>query len=144
MPYLTSDLLTNDELMELRECPRSLLILGGGYIALELGQMFRRFGAEVTIIDRSGQLLAHGYEPETGQVIGAIFEEEGIHIVTDASIQAVSQQGNEVVATVSIAGTTKELRAEKLLIATGRRPNTDNISLEKAGVKIGKAGANRR
>ena len=62
MPYLTSDLLTSDEPIELTECPRSRMIVGGGYIALELGQMFRRFGAEVSILERDKQLLAHGYE----------------------------------------------------------------------------------
>ena len=70
VPYLTSDLLTNDEPMEMHELPRSMLILGGGYIALELGQMFRRFGVEVTILERSDQLLAHGYEPQIGKTIG--------------------------------------------------------------------------
>ena len=69
VPYVTSDLLTNDEPMELWELPRSLIILGAGYIALELGQMFHRFGVEVTLVQRSQQLLAHGYEPEVGQAI---------------------------------------------------------------------------
>lgn len=69
MPYLTSDLLTNGEPMELTELPRSLVIVGGGYIALELGQMFARFGSQVTILERGDQLLAHGYEPEVGQVL---------------------------------------------------------------------------
>src|SRR4029077_21206996 len=77
VPYLTSNLLTNDEPMELWELPRSLIILGAGYIALELGQMFHRFGAEVTIVQRSEQLLAHGgYEPEVGKAIGKVFEKE--------------------------------------------------------------------
>ena len=61
VPYLTSDLLTNNEPMELWELPRSLIILGAGYVALELGQMFHRFGTEVTLVQRGEQLLAHGY-----------------------------------------------------------------------------------
>jgi mercuric reductase len=140
VPYLTSDLLTNDEPMELTECPKSLLIVGGGYIALELGQMFSRFGAEVTIVERNPQLLAHGYEPETGQTIGAIFAEEGIRVVTGATVRAVRVDGSEVVATVQIENGSREFRAEKLLVATGRRPNTDNIAIEKAGVSVGKQG----
>ena len=76
VPYLTSDLLTHGEDEELTELPASLLILGGGYIALELGQMFARFGTEVTIIDRNRQLLAHGYEPEVGRTIGEVFADE--------------------------------------------------------------------
>lgn len=138
--YLTSDLLTNDEPMELTECPKSLLIVGGGYIALELGQMFSRFGTEVTILERNPQLLAHGYEPETGQTIGEIFAEEGIHVVTSATVRVVRVDGNEVVATVQIENDSREFRAEKILVATGRRPNTDKIAIEKAGVSVGEQG----
>jgi mercuric reductase len=140
VPYLTSDLLTNDEAMELTECPKSLLIIGGGYIALELGQMFNRFGTRVTILERSQQLLAHGYEPETGRVIGKIFAEEGIRVVTNAEVKAVQMENEEIVAVAQIGNDLQEFRAEKILLATGRRPNTDKISLEKAGVKIGENG----
>jgi mercuric reductase len=70
VPYLTSDLLTVDEPIEVRELPKSLLLVGGGYIALELGQMFSRFGTSVTILERNAQLLARGYEPEVGRSIG--------------------------------------------------------------------------
>lgn len=140
VPYLTSDLLTNDEPMEMTECPRSLLIVGGGYIALELGQMFSRFGSEVTILERSSQLLAHGYEPETGRVIGKIFTEEGINVVTNANVKSVRTDGRAVIARASIGDESKEFRAEKILIATGRRPNTDEIGIEKAGVELGPNG----
>lgn len=138
--YLTSDLLTNDEAMELTECPKSLLIVGGGYIALELGQMFSRFGAEVTILERNGQLLAHGYEPETGRIIGKIFAEEGITVVTGADVKSVRTENETVVATAQIGSDLKEFRAEKILVATGRESNTDKISIEKAGVELGQHG----
>lgn len=140
VPYLTSDLLTNDEPMEMTECPRSLLIVGGGYIALELGQMFSRFGSEVTILERSSQLLAHGYEPETGRVIGKILTKEGINVVTNANVKSVRMDGRAVIARASIGDESKEFRAEKILIATGRRPNTDEIGIEKAGVELGPNG----
>jgi len=140
VPYLTSDLLTSDEPMELTACPRSLLIVGGGYIALELGQMFRRFGTEVTILERSDQLLAHGYEPEVGQVIGSIFEEEGIRVVTRASVRSVRRERDGVVVTARLGSDTREFRAERLLVATGRRPNTHTIAIERAGVAIGDRG----
>lgn len=140
VPYLTSDLLTNNERMELKDCPKSLLIVGGGYIALELGQMFKRFGADVTIIERNKQLLAHGYEPETGKVIGKIFAEEGINIVTDAEVMSVRTENGNVVATAQIGESSREFTAEKILVATGRKPNTDNIGIEKAGVKLGEHG----
>ncbi|HZO88446.1 MAG TPA: mercury(II) reductase [Chthonomonadaceae bacterium] len=143
VPYLTSDLLTHDEPMELKECPRSLLIVGGGYIALELGQMFRRFGAEVTVLERNDRLLAHGHEPEVGPTIADIFTQEGIRVVTGATVRRVCQEGNEVAATVQVGDSAQEFRAERILIATGRRPNTDTIAIEKAGVELDAAGAVR-
>lgn len=135
--YLTSDLLTHHESMELTQCPESLLIVGGGYISLELGQMFHRFGTAVTILERSDQLLAHGYEPQVGQAIAPIFKEEGIQIITNASIQSVSEDSQGVTASVLVGDSQQTFRAEKILVATGRRPNTDNIGIEKGGVLLG-------
>ncbi len=140
VPYLTSDLLTSDEPVELAECPRSLLIVGGGYIALELGQMFHRFGTEVTILERGSQLLGHGYEPETGRVIRRILEEEGVRVVTDALARSVSRDREGIVAMVQVGSDEQTFHAEKLLVATGRRPNTDNILIEKASVAVGDKG----
>lgn len=140
VPLLTSDLLTNDEPMEMRQLPRSLIILGGGYIALELGQMFQRFGVEVTILQRSGRLLAHGYEPEVGENIGEIFEQEGIRVLTHTAVRSVRQDGAEVVVTIQSGGEPRELRAEKLLVSTSRQPNSDKIGIEKAGVELGQHG----
>jgi mercuric reductase len=140
VPYLTSDLLTVDEEIELTDLPKSLLIVGGGYIALELGQMFRRFGTDVTILERNPQLLAHGYEPEVGQAIGRVFSDEGIQVMTEASVNAVRQEGNEIVATASVGGAQQEYRAERLLVATGRRLNTDHIAIERSGVSVNERG----
>lgn len=141
VPYLTSDLLTNNESMEMTTLPRSLVIVGGGYIALELGQMFRRFGSEVTILERNEQLLAHGYEPEVGQAIGSLFTEEGIHVVTGAAVHKVQSENGGIVAIAQVGGAVREVRAERLLIATGRRPNTDSLAIEKAGVALDRQGA---
>lgn len=141
VPYLTSDLLTNDgEPMALTELPRSLVIVGGGYIALELGQMFSRFGSEVTILNRGEQLLKHGYEPEVGRAIQAVFEGEGIRVLNSAITKSVRSESGAVVLTAESEGGVREFRAEKLLISTGRRPNADRIAIEKAGVKVGDKG----
>jgi mercuric reductase len=140
VPFLTSDLLAVDESMELRELPRSLLIVGGGYIALELGQMFYRFGADVTILERGEQLLAHGYEPEVGQSIGQVFSDEGIRVVTRTSVRSVRLEENEVIATTVVAGNQRQYRAERLLVATGRRPNTDSIGIDRAGLAVNERG----
>jgi mercuric reductase len=136
VPNLTSDLLTHGEAEELTELPPSLLIVGGGYIALELGQMFARFGAEVTILDRNHQLLAHGYEPQVGQAIGRVFAEEGIAVLTQAAVESVRAEGRGMVAEVKVGTGRRMVRAERLLLATGRRPNTDAIGLEAAGVAV--------
>lgn len=140
VPYLTSDLLTVDEPIELRVLPKSLTIVGGGYIALELGQMFSRFGTDVTILERSSQLLDRGYEPEVGRSLGEIFAQEGIQVVFNAAATAVRQDKSEVVTTAVAAGRTREYRAERLLVATGRRPNTETIAIERAGVKVNQRG----
>ena len=140
VPYLTSDLLTVDEPIELRALPKSLTIVGGGYIALELGQMFSRFGTDVTILERSPQLLAQGYEPEVGRSIGEIFAQEGIQVVLNATPTAVRQDKSEVVTAAVIAGHKREYRAERLLLATGRRPSTENIAIERAGVNVSQRG----
>ena len=140
IPFLTSDLLSHGEDVELRELPASLIIIGGGYIALELGQMFARFGSEVTILERSKQLLAHGYEPRLGPAIGRIFHDEGIAVVTSAAVTSVRKEKDGVIAVVQVAGAEREFRAERLLLATGRRPNTDDIGLEAAGVVVNEHG----
>jgi mercuric reductase len=140
VPYLTSDLLTNNEAKELWELPRSLIILGGGYIALELGQMFHRFGTEVILLQRGEQLLAHGYEREVGEAIREVFENEGIKVMTGAAARSVRQDGTEVIVEVVAGNQTRYLRAENLLVATGRRPNSDQIAIEKAGVELGSEG----
>lgn len=136
VPFLTSDLLTHGEAEELTALPASLMIVGGGYIALELGQMFARFGSEVTILDRNPQLLAHGYEPQLGRAIGGIFAEEGIVVVTAATIDSVRAEGTGIVADVRIGKGRRVFRAERLLVATGRKPNTDAIGLEAVGVAL--------
>ena len=141
VPYLTSDLLTSDEPMELKELPHSILIVGGGYIALELGQMFHRFGTHVTLLERGAELLAHGYEPEVGRTLKQLLIEEGLAVVTNAAITQVRHDQGEVHATVRVHGKAQEFRSEQLLLATGRRPNTDTIAIERAGVSVDKHGA---
>ncbi len=140
VPYLTSDLLTSNESLELFELPSSLLVLGGGYIALELGQMFRRFGSEVTILERSRELLSREYEPEVGPTIRAILEGEGVRVVTGAAVRSVRKDGESVAAAVETAEGLEKHRAARILVATGRRPNSDRIGLEKAGVSVGQNG----
>ena len=137
VPYITSDLLTSEEDMELTELPESLVIVGGGYIALELGQMFARFGSRVTILERSDQVLKHGYEPEVGQTLQEILREEGVEIWTNAKAKRVSAFEAGVAVELESGDA---VRAERLLLATGRRPNIGGIGLEGVGVETNGAG----
>jgi mercuric reductase len=140
-PYLTSDLLTSQEEMELKELPSSLIIVGGGYIALELGQMFGRFGTQVAILERNSRVLRHGYEPEVGLTIQRILREEGINIQTRAEVVRVSGDAREVSVTARVDGQEQTFRAARLLIATGRTPSTRNVGLEAVGVELADDGA---
>src|SRR5712692_8445577 len=106
VPYLTSDLLSSADDpwgTELREQPRSLLSLGGGYIALELGQMFARFGTEVTLVTRGKRILS-GYEPEIADALTEILKEEGLRIVTGAQVRGVERSGEGVALSVKLLG----------------------------------------
>ncbi len=140
IPFLTSDLLTVNEKEELTELPRSLLILGAGYVALELGQMFARFGVEVTLLERSHELLSHGYEPEVGPVVREILEAEGLRILRSATVLRVRNDGDGVVAEVKHAAGRETLKAQRMLVAAGRRPNADRIWIERSGVRIHRRG----
>jgi mercuric reductase len=137
--FLTSDLLTWGEDQELTELPRSLVIIGGGYIALELGQMFRRFGVAVIVLEQGERLLPRD-EPEVGPAIQGILADEGIEVLLQAHARAVGRAGDGVAVAADVAGRQRELRAERLLVATGRRPNTDALGLEKAGVETDSRG----
>ena len=134
-PYLTSDLLTSHEDSELTELPASLIIIGGGYIALELGQMFSRFGTNVTILARGERILS-AYEPEIAQSVAAVFREEGIAIHTKTTVSRVHGDERQVVVTLQVDGQQKELKAAKLLVATGRKPNTEHLGLDLPGVDL--------
>jgi mercuric reductase len=114
--------------------------VGGGYIGLELGQMFSRFGAEVTILNRNERLLAHGYEPELGESIGEIFGHEGIRVIHNVTARSVQIEERGIVVKVRSGNTESEMRAECMLVTTGRCPNSDRIALEKAGVAAGDHG----
>ena len=133
VPYLTSDLLDADEAGRLTELPESLIVLGGGYVAVELAQMFSRLGSRVIMVQRSAQLLT-GYEPELGLVLAETFEHEGIEVLSSARIERVSGDARHIELAVEQPTAGRILRAERLLVATGRSPNTETLDLGAAGV----------
>ncbi|MEX2136929.1 MAG: mercury(II) reductase [Chloroflexota bacterium] len=138
VPFLTSDLLDADEAGRLTELPGSLIVLGGGYVAAELAQMFARLGSRVTIVARSEFL--RGYEPVLGQTLAESFRAEGIEILASTRVERVSGDGRGVAVAVETPDARRILRADRLLVATGRTPNTENLELETAGIALDEAG----
>jgi len=134
VPYLTSDLLDADEAARLTELPASLIVLGGGYVAVELAQMFSRLGSRVTMIARSG--LLSGYEPDLGRTLGEVFVAEGIDVLSGARVERVSGDERGIALAVELPGAGRIVRAERLLVATGRTPNTETLGLDRAGVTL--------
>ncbi|HVA08883.1 MAG TPA: mercury(II) reductase [Acidimicrobiales bacterium] len=131
--------LTSTSAMELQQLPESLLVVGGNYVGLELGQLFSRLGSRVTLIEVLPR-LAPAEEPEVSDAIREAVAQEGIEIRTSANLAGVSKRDGEVVATLSGNHGTDEVRAKAVLIATGRRPNTPDLGLESVGVTVGRQG----
>lgn len=130
VPYLT-----NKTLIDLRELPRHLIILGGGYVAMEYGQAFRRFGADVTILQRGAQVLGNE-DADVADAARCILEKEGVRILLNTSARKLEKRGDSVVVHVEQNGQMHEVEGSHLLLATGRRPNTDLLGVEKAGIEL--------
>jgi pyruvate/2-oxoglutarate dehydrogenase complex dihydrolipoamide dehydrogenase (E3) component len=126
--------LTNATLMELKEVPEHLLVLGGGYVGLEFGQMFRRFGSEVTVVHRGPQILPRE-DADVAEELQKALEGEGISFLLNARATHVEETGGRVALTVEAGEGIRTLVGTHLLVATGRRPNTDDLGLENAGVQ---------
>jgi pyruvate/2-oxoglutarate dehydrogenase complex dihydrolipoamide dehydrogenase (E3) component len=134
VPYLD-----NSSMMAVDFLPAHLVILGGSYVGLEFGQMYRRFGSEVTIIQRNERLTPRE-DPDISQAIREILEDEGIRILTDADATRVEGRGGEVAVSVTVGGATTDVVGSHLLVATGRRPNTDDLGLDAAGIETDERG----
>ena len=133
------DYLTNSSIMEVNFLPPHLLILGGSYIGLEFGQMYRRFGSNVTILEMAPRLIQHEDE-DVSQAVREILEREGISVRLNASCLSASKRGDQVTVTVDCGSGAAEVSGSHLLLAVGRQPNTDDLGLEKAGVLLDKRG----
>jgi pyruvate/2-oxoglutarate dehydrogenase complex dihydrolipoamide dehydrogenase (E3) component len=128
IPYLD-----NASVMELGEVPEHLLVLGGGYIGLEFAQMFRRFGSRVTLVQNAQQLLS-GEDPDIADEVAAILREDGIEILLQAKTETAAATRKGVRLRVRAKGESRELEGTHLLVATGRRPNTETLNLSAAGI----------
>ncbi len=128
--------LTHIEALELDVVPGHLLVIGGGYVGVELSQAMRRFGSKVTLIDRNDRLM-HREDDDVTEALGSLFKDEGIDTVLNAQIKRVSEKsGDSVEVVVEQRGREKEIEGTHLLAAAGRTPNTKNIGLDLAGVEV--------
>jgi pyruvate/2-oxoglutarate dehydrogenase complex dihydrolipoamide dehydrogenase (E3) component len=126
--------LTNSSMMDVDFLPRHLLVLGGSYIGLEFGQMYRRFGSEVTIVEIGSRLIPREDE-DVSQAVAGFLDREGVHVELNAKCLNLSKRGDDIVMALDCEDGKREIAGSHLLIATGRRPNTDDLGLDRAGIK---------
>ena len=128
--------LTHIEALELDELPEHLLVIGAGYVGLELAQAMRRFGSKVTVLDRNTRLM-HQEDDDVCEAMQQLFQEESIDIVLNSKVRRISgKSGQSVTLTLEQGGREKTLQGSHLLLAAGRTPNTEGIGLDVAGVEL--------
>ncbi|MGH2661025.1 MAG: mercury(II) reductase [Actinomycetota bacterium] len=132
-----SGYLTSTTALDLKNLPESLVVIGGNYIGLEMGQLFSRLGSRVTVVEVLDR-LAPLEEPELSSWITRVFEDEGIEVATSAKITRVERDGESRVVRL---GDGRRLAAQEILVATGRRPNVEGFGLEVAGIELTERGA---
>mgnify|MGYP001189011799 FL=1 len=133
-------ILSSTEALELPEIPKSLIVIGGGYIGAELGQMYSKFGTKVTIIEGLDTVLP-GFDKDMTRLVAKNMAKTGIEIVTNAKAESAVQNDKEVTVKYSVGGEAKEVTAEYLLVTVGRRPNTDGeLGLDLIGLELDERG----
>jgi len=128
LPYLT-----NSSMMDIDFLPPHLVILGGSYIGLEFGQVYRRFGSEVTVIELGPRLISREDE-DVSRAVADFLKEEGTDVRVDSKVIEVEKQGNSIAVKIESGGRISQVVGSHLLVAIGRRPNTDDLGLDKAGI----------
>jgi pyruvate/2-oxoglutarate dehydrogenase complex dihydrolipoamide dehydrogenase (E3) component len=132
--------LDSTKIMELDEVPEHLLVLGGGYVGIEFAQMFRRFGSEVTVVQRGPQLLSRE-DADVAEAVAEILHGDGVEVLLDTEAQGVRQdESGGIRLTVNEAAGERTLSGSHLLVAAGRPPNTDLLNLEAAGIETDERG----
>jgi pyruvate/2-oxoglutarate dehydrogenase complex dihydrolipoamide dehydrogenase (E3) component len=131
--------LTNTSMLELDVLPRHLVIVGGSYVGLEFAQMYRRFGSEVTVVEKGPRLIQHEDE-DVSTAVKDILEAEGIRIRLHAECISFARRGAEIAVGVDCESGDREVVGSHMLLAVGRRPNTDDLGLDRAGVETDKRG----
>ncbi|MCY9667614.1 mercury(II) reductase [Paenibacillus alginolyticus] len=128
--------LTSTSLLELKQLPKTLAVIGSGYIALELGQLFHNLGSDVTLMQRSPRILKE-YDLEISEAVTKAITEQGIHLITGVTYDRIEANSDLKQVHISVDGEKKVIEVEQLLIATGRKPNIEALNLNAANVNIG-------
>ena len=128
------DYLTNSTMMEIDFLPEHLIVVGGSYIGLEFGQMYRRFGAQVTIVEKGPRVIAREDE-DVSQGVLDILRNEGVNVEVRAECMTVEKRDGKIAVKLDCAGGSREVMGSHLLLAVGRMPNTDDLGLAQAGVQ---------
>ena len=131
--------LTNSSILALDQVPEHLVVIGGSYIGLEFGQMYRRFGAQVTVVEKSARLIAREDE-DVSEAIRDIFQREGVTVRTSAECITLAKHGGGVAVGVDCTEGEPTIIGSHVLLAVGRRPNTGDLGLENAGVQTNRQG----
>ncbi len=133
------DYLTNENIMDLDYLPEHLIIIGGSYIGLEFAQMYRRFGSEVTVIEKSSGIIQREDEDVSNTIL-QVLEREGVKFRLNAECISPEKQGDEIVVKLACEEGSREVRGSHLLLAVGRAPNTLDLGLDKAGIEVDERG----
>jgi dihydrolipoamide dehydrogenase len=128
-------ILSSTEALSLPEVPKSLIVIGGGYIGIELGQTFAKFGSQVTVLEGSASILP-GFDADLTRLVARNLKKQGVEVVTEALANKADQTDRDVTVTYTVKGEQKQVTAEYVLVTVGRRPNTDNIGLDTIGIKM--------
>jgi pyruvate/2-oxoglutarate dehydrogenase complex dihydrolipoamide dehydrogenase (E3) component len=131
--------LTNSSMMDVDFLPPHLIVLGGSYVGLEFAQVYRRFGSEVTVIEQAPRLVAREDE-DVSHAIADFLRDEGVDIRVGSNVVRIENQDDNIAVTVETSGTRSQVAGSHLLLAIGRRPNTDDLGLDKAGIATDERG----
>ncbi len=126
--------------LALSDAPKSLIVIGGGYIGLEIGSMLAKFGTKVTVVEAAKGLLVGLADPEAVQVVARRLKKNGVEVITEAKAKSYKKSGNGVEVTVDVQGKEQVLKAEKILVTVGRKPNSDQMNLKGVGLQIDERG----
>lgn len=131
--------LTSTTAMELIEVPDSLIVVGGNYIGLEMGQLFARLGSQVTLVEALDRIAPHD-EPEVSDALSGVLRDEGLTLRTATKVARVRRESGTIVATLATNRSSEDIRGSHLLIASGRRAQTSGLALDTVGVRLGQKG----